>query len=97
MVVRVNSQGFHPKNVTVQKVSQTQNWCTIAILIAVYVTLLRENESFSKFTSQGQSVLWTWKDSGEEAHNIVHVNTPESEVRWSVIEFGDPVIKFWWS
>ena len=29
---------------------------------------------------QGQSVLWTWKDSGEESHNIIHVNTPDSEV-----------------
>ncbi len=30
---------------------------------------------------QGQSVLWTWKESGEEAHNIIHVNTPDSQVR----------------
>ena len=40
---------------------------------------------------QGQSVLWTWKDSGEEAHNIIHVNTPDSEVsqiRHLILKFG---------
>ena len=28
---------------------------------------------------QYSSVLWTWKDSGDEAHNVIHVNTPHSE------------------
>lgn len=45
--VSIDGNGFHPRNITIQK---------------------------------GQSVLWTWKDSGQEAHNVIHVNPPESEV-----------------
>lgn len=33
---------------------------------------------------KGQSVLWSWKDSGDEMHNIVNVNPPNSDVRFVV-------------
>lgn len=29
-------------------------------------------------------MLWSWKESGEEAHNIVHVNAPDSDVCISI-------------
>ncbi|ELT90741.1 hypothetical protein CAPTEDRAFT_219540 [Capitella teleta] len=37
--------------------------------------------------SKGQSVLWQWKEPGsEEAHNIIHVNPPNSDAPLSVIQ-----------
>jgi len=45
--VHVDSKGFHPSTVTVQK---------------------------------GSSVLWSWKESGDEAHSITHINPPNSSV-----------------
>ena len=29
----------------------------------------------------GCTVLWTWKDSGDETHNIIHVTSPDDDVR----------------
>lgn len=29
---------------------------------------------------KGESVLWTWKNEHEQAHNIINVNSPDSEV-----------------
>ncbi|XP_070557721.1 uncharacterized protein [Ptychodera flava] len=28
---------------------------------------------------RGQNILWSWKDSGEETHNVVHVYSPDDE------------------
>ena len=44
MVIRVDSKGFHPNDVTIRR---------------------------------GTSVLWTWEESGDEAHNIVNINPPQ--------------------
>ena len=44
MVIRVDSKGFHPNNVTIRR---------------------------------GTSVLWTWEESRDETHNIIHINPPQ--------------------
>ena len=60
-VVRIDSKGFHPEGITIEKT---------------------------------QSVLWTWKDGGDEAHNIIHVNNPNSEV--SIIQLMmSHILPFW--
>lgn len=33
------------------------------------------------YIQKGQSVLWSWKGTEEEAHNIIHVKSPDSDVR----------------
>ena len=37
---------------------------------------------------KGQSVLWSWKESGEEAHNIIHVNNTSSDVSAHLSVYG---------
>ena len=37
---------------------------------------------------KGQSILWSWKNSGDELHNIVRVGYPDSDVRRIVINLA---------
>jgi len=32
------------------------------------------------YIQKGQSVLWTWKGTDNDEHNIIHVKSPDSEV-----------------
>ncbi|XP_077978814.1 uncharacterized protein LOC144434231 [Glandiceps talaboti] len=34
---------------------------------------------------RGHNILWSWKDSGEESHNIMHVNPPHHEKPFSPV------------
>ncbi|XP_052779768.1 uncharacterized protein LOC128217013 isoform X4 [Mya arenaria] len=37
------------------------------------------------YIQKGQSVLWTWKGSQEEEHNVIHVKSPDSDEPLNVI------------
>ncbi|CAH1782616.1 unnamed protein product [Owenia fusiformis] len=37
---------------------------------------------------KGESILWTWKDSNDEAHNVIRVNAPDSETPLSAMQGG---------
>lgn len=33
---------------------------------------------------KGESIVWTWKNEHDQAHNIINVNPPDSEVSLSL-------------
>ena len=33
---------------------------------------------------KGESIVWTWKSEHDQAHNIINVNPPDSEVSLSL-------------
>jgi len=45
-------------------------------------TSAKSRQTFVAYTVclQGQSILWSWKNSGDELHNIVRVGSPDSDV-----------------
>lgn len=39
------------------------------------------------YIQKSQSVMWVWKGGEDEAHNVIHVKSPDSDVSWPYWNF----------
>ena len=44
------------------------------------------------YIQKSQSVMWVWKGSEDEAHNIIHVKSPDSDVSMIEMFLGESIL-----